>query len=372
MRHSYGDHPRGETRGGDGVKEAAMKNIDMLRTDLTRRGILKGGGALVISFTAPASIAAAATAATKGPKPLDPTQLDSYLAIHRDGSATVFFGKIDGGQGTDVGIAQIVAEELDLPADKVAVVMGDTATTINQGGASGSFGITWGGKPMRHAGAQARQTLLQMASEKLKTPVEKLTVSDGVISVADAPSKKVTYSQLVGGKFFNVSMKWNGKIGNDLDVDGGAPLKKPADYKIVGKTPKRRDVKPKVFAQPATYVTDIRLPGMLHARVIRPPVAGAVANSVDESSPLSRPRSGTRSARRSSSKSHGRSPRPPSLSRRNFTITFAKRRCGSARSRRRPARSRTRWPKRRKSSRPITNGHSNRMPAWARPPRSRR
>ncbi|HEX3971512.1 MAG TPA: molybdopterin cofactor-binding domain-containing protein, partial [Stellaceae bacterium] len=187
-----------------------MKNIDMLRTDLTRRGILKGGGALVISFTAPASIAHAATAAIKGPKPLDPTQLDSYLAIHKDGSATAFFGKIDGGQGTDVGIAQIVAEELDLPADKVAVVMGDSATTINQGGASGSFGITWGGKPMRHAAAQARQTLLQMASEKLKTPVDKLTVSDGVIAVIDAPSKKVTYSQLVGGKFFNVSMKWNG------------------------------------------------------------------------------------------------------------------------------------------------------------------
>jgi len=169
-----------------------MKNIDMLRTDLTRRGILKGGGALVISFTAPASIAAAATAATAPPKPLDPTQLDSYLAIHRDGSATVFFGKIDGGQGTDVGIAQIVAEELDLPVDKVAVVMGDTATTINQGGASGSFGITWGGKPMRHAGAQARQALLELASKRLKTPVEKLVVSDGVISVIDAPSKKVT------------------------------------------------------------------------------------------------------------------------------------------------------------------------------------
>ena len=84
--------------------------------DLTRRGILKGGGALVVSFTAPASIAAAATAATAREPPLGPTQLDSYLAIMRDGSATVFFGKIDGGQGTDVGIAQIVAEELDLPS----------------------------------------------------------------------------------------------------------------------------------------------------------------------------------------------------------------------------------------------------------------
>ena len=100
------------------------------------------------------------------------------------------------------------------PADKVAIVMGDTTRTINQGGASGSFGITLGGKPMRHAAREARQTFAAMA-EKLNTPVEKLTVSDGMISVADAPSKKVTYSQLVGGKFFNVAMKWNGKIGND-------------------------------------------------------------------------------------------------------------------------------------------------------------
>ncbi|HEY3916808.1 MAG TPA: molybdopterin cofactor-binding domain-containing protein [Stellaceae bacterium] len=261
-----------------------MTSLDLLRSDLTRRGILKGTGALVISFSAPATLAEAAIAAIAAPKPLDPTQLDSYLAIHRDGSATVFFGKIDGGQGTDVGIAQIVAEELDLPADKVAVVMGDSAKTINQGGASGSFGITWGGKPMRHAAAQARQTLLDLAAKRLDVSADKLTVTDGVVAVLDAPAKKITYGQLVGGKFFNVTMKWNGKIGNDLDVDGGAPLKKPADYKVVGTAPPRRDVKPKVFARPATYVTDIRLPGMLHARVVRPPVAGAEAKSVDESS----------------------------------------------------------------------------------------
>ena len=259
-----------------------MTSSDMLFQDLTRRGVLKGAGALIVTFSAPGAIAEAATPATT-PKPLDPTQLDSYLAVHRDGSVTVFFGKIDGGQGTDIGIAQIVAEELDLPVSRVAVVMGDTARTINQGGASGSFGITWGGKPMRHAACEARQTLLGLASQRLKAPADKLTVTDGVVSVIGAPAQKVTYGALIGGKFFNVPMKWNGKIGNDLDVEGTAQPKKPADYKVVGTSPKRRDVAAKVFAKP-TYVTDVRVPGMLHARVIRPPVAGAVATSVDESS----------------------------------------------------------------------------------------
>jgi nicotinate dehydrogenase subunit B len=284
LRHAYGDHPRGETRSADGVREAMMTKLDLLRSDLTRRGLLKGSGALVVSFTAPVSIAAAATAATAPPKLLDPAQLDSYLAIHRDGSATVYFGKIDGGQGTDVGIAQIVAEELDLPADKVAIVMGDSFRTVNQGGASGSTGIPLGGGAMRVAAAEARQYLLALAAKRLNAPVEKLTVRDGVVSAVDAPAKKVSYGQLIGGKLLNVSLKWNGKIGNPLAFDSTAPLKKPADYKVVGTTLRRRDVKAKVFARPATYVSDVRLPGMLHARVIRPPVAGAAPTSVDETS----------------------------------------------------------------------------------------
>jgi nicotinate dehydrogenase subunit B len=284
LRHAYGDHTRGETRGSDGVREAAMTKLSILRADLTRRGLLKGGGALVISFSAPVSLAAAATAATASPRALDPAQLDTYLAIHRDGSATVYFGKIDGGQGTDVGIAQIVAEELDLPADRVAIVMGDTGQTVNQGGASGSTGILLGGGALRIAAAEARRALLALAAQRLNAPLEKLTIANGIVSVSDAPGKKVSYGQLVGGKVMNVTLKWNGKIGNPLAFESDAPLKKPADYKVVGTAPKRRDVRPKVFAQPATYVTDIRRPGMLHARVIRPPVAGATPVSVDESS----------------------------------------------------------------------------------------
>ena len=188
-----------------------MTKRNLLRSqDLTRRGILKSTGALVISFSAPATVAHAADCRNRQPKPLDPAQLDSYLAIHPDTSATVFFGKIDGGQGTDVGIAQIVAEELDLPADKVAIVMGDTARTVNQGGASGSTGIPLGGSALRIAAAEGRQALLAMAAKRLNAPVEKLTIANGVVSVTDAPAKKVTYGQLIGGKFLNVTlqMEW--------------------------------------------------------------------------------------------------------------------------------------------------------------------
>jgi nicotinate dehydrogenase subunit B len=324
-------------------------------------------------------MAEAATPST-APKKLDPTQLDSYLAIHRDGSATAFFGKIDGGQGTDIGIAQIVAEELDLPAERVSVIMGDTALTINQGGASGSFGITWGGKPMRNAAAEARQFLLGLASQRLKVPADQLTVSNGVVSVIGNPAKKVTYSQLIGGKFFNVAMKWNGKIGNDLNVEGTAPVKKPTDYKVVGTSPKRRDVAAKVFAKP-TYVTDVRVPGMLHARVIRPPVAGAEPASIDESSIAAIP--GVRIVRkqgfvavladkewnavRAQQKPKVSWTQPAPAFPDPKTITSAKHPCGSARSRSRPAPSMKPSPAPPRSSLRNMNGRSSRMQAWARP-----
>jgi len=136
----------------------------------------------------------AGTSYSLGPVPpaLTNRPADSMAGIAARVLPGVVMIKVDGSQGTDVGIAQIVAEELDLPSDRVSVVMDDTTRVINQGGASGSFGITWGGKPMRHAAAQARQTLLGLAAKRLNAPVEKLTVSNGVISVADAPAKTVT------------------------------------------------------------------------------------------------------------------------------------------------------------------------------------
>src|ERR1700733_2022069 len=253
----------------------------------SRRTLLKAGGALVVSVGAPVAfgVAQAAgdamSAATK--PPLTPDQLSSYLAVNSDGSVSTYFGKMDMGQGLSVAIRQIVAEELDVPYDRVTISIGDTATSLNQGGASGSTGVQEGGKQMRMAAAEARRVLVAMAADQLGVAPEQLTVTDGVVQSSGDAAKKISYADLVGGQFFNVHPDWTGKYGNRLDAPGKAKPKDPKDHKVVGQSFKRDDIAPKVFAQ-ADFVTDIKVPGMVHGRVIRPPVAGAVPVQVDESS----------------------------------------------------------------------------------------
>ena len=218
--------------------------------------------------------------------PLTPDQLSSYIAVNADGSVSAFFGKTDLAQGLFIAIGQIVAEELDVPFKSVKVIMGDTANSVNQGGASGSTGIQLGGKQMRMAAAEARRVLVEMAANQLSVPADKLVVSDGIVSAIDTSSKGapgLSYAELIGGKYFNVQLDWNKKIGNELYAPGKAQPKKPSEYKIVGKSIRREDIAPKVFCQ-QDYITDIKLPGMVHGRVIRPPVAGAMPVKVDEDS----------------------------------------------------------------------------------------
>src|SRR4051795_8542848 len=155
----------------------------------SRRAMLKAGGALVVSIGMPIGLDtvldighAFAQGATK--PPLTPDQLSSYIAINADGTVSAFFGKMDMGHGLFVAIGQIVAEELDVPFKAVKVFMGDTATSVNQGGASGSTGIQFGGKQMRMAAAEARRVLVDMAAEKLAIPADQLIVVDGTISAA--------------------------------------------------------------------------------------------------------------------------------------------------------------------------------------------
>jgi CO/xanthine dehydrogenase Mo-binding subunit len=136
----------------------------------------------------------AAAVTNDGKPPLLPTELDSWISISREGMVTIYFGKIDGGQGTDLAMAMIVAEEMDLPLKNVNVVQGDTARTVNQGGASGSTGVRFAGAALRQAGAEARRVLVSRAAEKLGVPAERLTVTDGVVSVIGDASKKVSYA----------------------------------------------------------------------------------------------------------------------------------------------------------------------------------
>ncbi|MGB8611265.1 MAG: molybdopterin cofactor-binding domain-containing protein, partial [Pseudolabrys sp.] len=253
----------------------------------TRRSVLLGGGALVVSIGAPVSldiVLSLQAAHAEGAKPpLTPDQLSSYIAVNADGSVAAFFGKMDMGHGLQVAIAQIVAEELDVPFKRVKVFMGDTANSVNQGGASGSTGIQYGGKQMRMAAAEARRVLVEMAAGLLSTPVEQLVVNGGVVSSRADATKQISYEQMIGGKYFNVQLDWNKQFGNTLYAPGKAQPKNPSEHKIVGQPIKREDVAPKVFAQ-EDFVTDVKVPGMVHGRMIRPDVAGAVPVKVDESS----------------------------------------------------------------------------------------
>src|SRR5580704_3546458 len=269
LRHARRHYPRRQARcHNDGLREGAMTRIEG-PANFSRRSLLKAGGALVVSIGAPVSfefaraddaVSAAAMSATVKPA-LTPDQLSSYIAVNAHGTISAFFGKMDMGQGLFVAVGQMVAEELDVPFDRVKVFMGDTGTSVNQGGASGSTGIQLGGKQMRVASAEARRVLVEMAAAQLGVPASDLAVVDGVVQSKSDAATKVSYAELIGGRYFNVSLEWNKQYGNALYAPGKAQPKKPSEYKIVGRPIRRDDVAPKVFTQ-EDFVTDVKLPGM--------------------------------------------------------------------------------------------------------------
>jgi nicotinate dehydrogenase subunit B len=255
-----------------------------MNIELNRRNFVTGAGALTVAVMLPGHQARAAIAIRDSRLPLKPEQLATYISINQDGSAVGWIGKVDMGQGTDIGWIKMIAEELDLPTDRVSMVQGHSDQTINMGGASGSTGIWKGGAAMRNAAVEARRVLVDMASEKLGVPADRLTVTDGIVSDRNDPARKVSYGELIGGRHFGVEMEWNKEIGNDLMVRSSAKPKSPKDYKIVGKPgTRRRDIAPKVLGT-LEFMVDVKVPGMQHGRMIRPPVAGAIPTAVDESS----------------------------------------------------------------------------------------
>ncbi len=286
------------------TSEVTTTNHSDKLSGTSRRDFLSAAGALVVSVasggvstqafaqSASATMAGSASATAVGTtlatisaiKPaLKADELDSWVAIQPDGSVVAYYGKVDLGQSLEVAIGQIVAEELDVSYRKVKIVMGNTASSLNQGGASSALGIQAGAKPLRNAAAEARRILLNLASEKLGVPVANLVVDDGEISVKGNSAQKVTYAELIGGKYFNSKVEWNKRIGNPLDVKGLAKPKLPSEYKVVGLSIPRNDVAWKVFGTSGN-IADVKVPGMLHARVIRTPVAGGLAEKVDEAS----------------------------------------------------------------------------------------
>ena len=248
-----------------------------------RRDFLKGSGVLIVSFSfyGPALKALGQSAAPTSAEP-DATSLDSWVAVAQDGSITVFTSKVELGTGVETALAQIVAEELDVPFKQVHMDFGDTAKSIDQGVTAASRTIERGGPQLRQASAAARQELLKLASTRLDTPVDKLTVTDGVVSVISSPARRVSYGDLIGGKRFNVKIVATG-TGWDMKLAPGIPAKDPREYKIVGTSVPRIDLPAKLTGE-FTYSQDVRLPGMLHGRVIRPPTVISKPSNVDESS----------------------------------------------------------------------------------------
>ena len=211
---------------------------------------------------------ASAQGVAGAPRLLDPKEVDAFLAVNGDGTVTVFCGKVDLGQGLRIAIPQIAAEELGIGVDKIKYVEGDTALTPNQGRTSGSNGIQRGGMQIRQAAATACKALIDLAAQRLNLKSEDLIATDGEVR-PKAGGAGIRFASLIGGRQF------------DLKLDPKAPLKDPASYTIVGKPLPRPDVASKSLGT-TTYVHDFVLPGMLHARVIRPSAIGATLISVDE------------------------------------------------------------------------------------------
>src|SRR6202166_1696222 len=250
---------------------------------ISRRDLLKSTGVLVVGFsffgTASKVLAQGDGLSVDG---MDPTVLDSWMAISKDGSVTVFTGKVELGTGVVTALAQIVAAELDVSFNKVYMDAGDTYTAVDQGVTAAARTIERGGVQLRQASAAARQELLKLASAHLDAPVDKLTVTDGVVSVVDSPSKKIAYGDLLGGKRFNIKITAAG-VGWDMKVAPEVPAKNPKDYKIVGKSIPRVDL-PGKFTGEFVYSQDASVPGMLHGRVVRPATSLSASASIDESS----------------------------------------------------------------------------------------
>jgi nicotinate dehydrogenase subunit B len=268
----------------------------MLNKEFSRTTFVKGGGALIVGFGALGAGAGAKVArgaedpyASNGP--YDQLSLDSWITIHGDNTASVKMGKIELGQGLSTALLMIAAEELDMGFGQMKMISHDTNLTPDQGTTAGSQGVQTGGKQTRAAAAAAKAALLDMAAKQLGVARTSLSVTNGIVS---GGGKTVTYGQLIGDRLFNVRIKGFTSAGSPTSpaqAVAGSPGTKPVtQYRIVGTSPPRIDIPDKVNGR-YTYVQNIRVPGMLHGRIVRPRGQGAYGAgtapkilSIDESS----------------------------------------------------------------------------------------
>ena len=244
----------------------------MIEKPHSRRDFLKGSGALIVAFTVPlgagATRARAATAAI-GPALIDATQIDSWVVVGQDGRVRIHTGKVELGTGLRTAQMQIAADELDVPLASVDLLESDTWYTPDQGTTAGSQSIKTNFRAgLRQACAEARKALIDLGAKKLGVPASTLTTREGAVVSTTDSTKRATYGELIGGQRFN------------LKITGKAPMKKPAELKVVGKSIRHVDIRSKVESK-QQYIHNVKVAGMLHGRVVRPPGINAKLVSVD-------------------------------------------------------------------------------------------
>ena len=251
----------------------------MTRLNATRREFMQNSGALVVGISIGGAATANAAQSENLIRGLDPANLDSWIAIARDGGVSVYTGRVDLGTGTEIVLAQFAAEELDVPVGRVRVIMGDTRVTPDQGKTTASLSVIRGSQPIRIAAAEARAALIKLGSEELGIAEADLEVSEGIVHPKGLPDEGISYGELIGGKNFSITLELAGTTVEDISrgvmLKESAPLKAIADYQVIGQSIPRPDIPAKV-AGTYEYVHNVRVPDMLHGRIIRPPSMGSI------------------------------------------------------------------------------------------------
>jgi nicotinate dehydrogenase subunit B len=249
----------------------------MHEKEFSRKSFVKGGGTLIVGFSLAGSVFArkgrAASNSFASSGPFDNSQVDTWIAVHADNTASIKSGRIELGQGSSTGLLMIAGEELSMDMGQLRHVRHDTNVTPDTGETSASNSITLAGPAVRAAAATAHQALLGLAATQLGMPATSLSVKSGVVS---GGGKTVSYGQLVGGKLFNVSMPTSydlqdvNQFGATVGLPAGvAPGKPVAAYTLVGTSPPRIEI-PAIVTGSYIYVQFVRVPGMLHGRRVLP------------------------------------------------------------------------------------------------------
>ena len=245
----------------------------LTQAGFSRRSFLKGSGAIIVTFASAGSLDQISAVFAQGFNGTGSPQLDSWIAIGTDGTVTAYTGKCEFGQGLYTAQMQLVAEELSVPFNRVRLIQCDTSMTPDQGTTSGqqSHPTNFNRTNLALAAATARETLVRLAATRLGAPAQDLVAKDGTISVKATPARNVTYGALVGGRKFVVPL------------DPKATRKHPREWTVLGTPVPRVDMSAMATGR-FEFVHNVRVPQMLHGRVVRPPSPGATLMAIDESS----------------------------------------------------------------------------------------